>query len=295
MNNKFLSVLVFLLIDCLLIVYKFDFDFLNFKSQFWIFHFINCSVFNYFNEKKLKIKLEFYDLLIIFLPVIGFVLLILKIVFFFNGKFSSEIEKNSEPTEAIKKKKELEEIELALEINTLGVYEILSAKKPKEKKAFIMKFDFPDEKFKIEFYKKSLEDDDIEVIHYAAVEINKIDEKFQKSIKNLENNKKTEQLIDVLIEYCGSGLLNGPVLKSYQKKAINLLENIENKNNKMILKLLKLYDSIGEKHKCQTILENIMNSEECNEEILRFSSLFYYNENNFKMFENIEKKISKKE
>lgn len=295
MNIKMLSVVLFLLIDYLFLIYKFDYDFINFKSQFWILHFINCAIFYYFNEKITKIKLEFYDLLIMFLPVLGFVLLIFKFIFFFDGKYSSKIEDSSELMKKIQKKKELEEIVFALEINTLGVYEILNAKTPKEKKEFIMKFDFPDDKFKINFYKKSLEDDDIEVIHYAAVEINKIDEKFQKNIKELEKNKETHGLIDTLIEYCESGLLSGSVLKSYQKKAVRLLENIEDKSDKIIFKLLKLYYQMEEQHKCKIILDEKIKNEECDKEILKFSAMFYYNENNFEMYEIIQKKISEKE
>lgn len=295
MNIKMFSVIFFLLIDCLLLIYKFDFDFINFKSQFWILHFINCAIFYYFNEKIMKMKLEFYDLLIMFLPALGFTLLLFKFIFFFEGKYSSKIEDSSELMKTIQKKKELEEIVFALEINVLGVYEILSAKKPKEKKEFIMKFDFPDDKFKIKFYKKSLEDDDIEVIHYAAVEINKIDEKFQKNIKDLEKNKEVNTLIDTLIEYCESGLLSGSVLKSYQKKAVILLENIEDKSDKIIFKLLKLYYQMEEKYKCKIILDEKIQNKECDREILKFSSMFYYNENDFKMFEIIEKKISEKE
>lgn len=295
MKKNLIVVLLFLLIDSLLIIYKFDFDFLNFRSQFWIIHWINCGIFFILNEKFLKIKLEFYDLLIIVMPGIGFLLLFLKDFFFFTGSFTSEIEESSELTEVIKRKREEEEIALTLEINTLSVYGILNSRKPKEKKELIMKFDFPDERFKIDFYKTALRDDDIEVIHYAAVEINKIDEKFQKSIKNLENNGEEEKLIETIIKYCESGLLNDSVLRSYQERVVKFLEKIENKKDESLLKLLKLYENMDEKEKCEKILEKKLLEEGCSKEFLKFASQFYYNQNNFKMFKLMEKRIDEEE
>lgn len=83
-------------------------------------------------------------------------------------------------------------------------------------------------KIRVEVLKKALKDDDMEVIHYAATELNKLDEKFQNKIKALSKQiEKKEELLKKYREYCESGLLESNILEYYQKKLNNLSREIE--------------------------------------------------------------------
>lgn len=90
-------------------------------------------------------------------------------------------------------------------------------------------------------------DDDIDVIHYAAAELNKIDVRLQENIKNAEKEKNLYKIYDAYREYIDSGLLFESILKFYQNKTLSLLLQLVEKDKRKEYELLKLYRKIGEK------------------------------------------------
>lgn len=92
-------------------------------------------------------------------------------------------------------------------------------------------------------------DKNIDVIHYAATELNKIETELQNKISELEKKDDKEELYRTYKTYINSGLLYDSILEFYLRKAAELLGSL-NKNTidkgKELLCLYKLGNEIVE-------------------------------------------------
>lgn len=255
---------------------------LNLKI-FWVYHLILSGVFYLFNRYIFKEELNYFDVIIILFPAMGFISLFLLTIFPKGESEYIEIEKSADLKSYIKDRKDLEYIDITAELGTLGAYDNILTGTLKEKKRFLMGFNPPDITFKIDVLKKALLDEDIDIIHYAATEISSIDEEFQKKILEKEKKEDYKGLLEVYGEYLKSKLLEGEILEFYQKKVLNLLGEIP--EDEMIIERLTLLRDSGELEKCEERLHGYL-AKNPTEELVEFAMKFYYERN---MYEDVIK------
>ncbi|WP_432205308.1 hypothetical protein ACQ9ZF_08765 (plasmid) [Cetobacterium somerae] len=280
-----LFVLFFCLMDLFLFLY-FQKDLLVFRSSFWIGHFVLALLFIYLNNKLLQGK-EF-DIFILIFPAVGYILLFISSFLNFQKHFESEVEINENLNKYILDGEKEIIVNQSIDLNLIGAYDILSVGTPADKKNFLINFETQDLNFKIEVLQKALWDPDIEVIHYAATEINKIDENFQNIIKEENIKGNLNSLCEVYFKYCTSGLLIGEVLEFYQNKFIDFIKQKDKLNGEDSYKLLVVYNSMKKYKECDELIKRIYKNKSYNKKILDFIKNYYYNLNDYKMLKEVE-------
>lgn len=281
-----LFISIFLILDSL-IFYNFKNEVLSFRSYFWICHFSFSLIFIYLN--KLISGEKQFDILILIFPVIGYCMILINQFLFFRDYFKSEIEINEDLEKYILNEEKEIIVNSSIDLNLIGAYDILAVGTPVEKKNFLIGFETQNLKFKIEVLKKALWDEDIEVIHYAATEINKIDENFQKLIKEKTNLKNINEICEVYYDYCTSGLLIGEILEFYQKKYIYYVKSKKEIESRDKYNLLNIYNDMKNYKECDKLIEDIIKNESLNQTIVEFIEKYYYDLNNNEMLKEVRR------
>jgi hypothetical protein len=204
------------------------------------------------------------------------------------------IEESSDFKTYLKNRREVEFIDLAVELGTMGAYDILATGNPEEKKRFLINFDPPDERFKVEVLEKALLDEDIDVIHYAATELNSIYEKHKVNISEANKNGDLKKRFKSYNDYIQSGLLKGDVLLIAQKKALEVLEIIFDKDKEYAPQLLGFYKDMGDEKKCQVYLERFLKEEDPDIGVLNFALEYYYEKNWYEKIIKLKEKFLKR-
>lgn len=281
-----LFISVFLILDSL-IFYNFKNEVLSFRSYFWICHFSLSLIFIYLN--KLISGEKQFDILILIFPVIGYCMILINQFLFFRDYFKSEIEINEDLEKYILNEEKEIIVNSSIDLNLIGAYDILAVGTPVEKKNFLIGFETQNLKFKIEVLKKALWDEDIEVIHYAATEINKIDENFQKLIKEKTNLKNLNEICEVYYDYCTSGLLIGEILEFYQKKYIYYVKSKKEIESRDKYNLLNIYKDMKNYMECDKLIEDIIKNERLDQTTVEFIEKYYYDLNNNEMLKEVRR------
>ncbi|MGL4801117.1 hypothetical protein [Cetobacterium sp.] len=281
-----LFISVFLILDSL-IFYNFKNEVLSFRSYFWICHFSLSLIFIYLN--KLISGEKQFDILILIFPVIGYCMVLINQFLFFRDYFKSEIEINEDLEKYILNEEKEIIVNSSIDLNLIGAYDILAVGTPVEKKNFLIGFETQNLKFKIEVLKKALWDEDIEVIHYAATEINKIDENFQKLIKEKTNLKNLNEICEVYYDYCTSGLLIGEILEFYQKKYIYYVKSKKEIESRDKYNLLNIYKDMKNYMECDKLIEDIIKNESLDQTTVEFIEKYYYDLNNNEMLKEVRR------
>lgn len=279
-----LTIVVFFLLD-LFIFFHFQEVSLKFRSLFWISHFTLSAIFIYVNNLFSGEKQ--FDIFILIFPVIGYFILFINQFLFFRKYFQSEIEVSDDLEKYIQDEEEKIIVNRSIDLNLIGAYDVLAVGTSGEKKDFLIGFETQNLKFKVQVLKKALWDEDIEVIHYAATEINKIDENFQLLIKEKTLKGDIDALCKIYFHYCSSGLLVGEVLEFYQNRCIELIRSKKEYSLKDKYKLLSLCKDMGEN--CEAIVEDILKNKEIDNEILEFIKKYYYDLNNYEKLKEVER------
>lgn len=281
-----LFISVFLILDSL-IFYNFKNEVLSFRSYFWICHFSLSLIFIYLN--KLISGEKQFDILILIFPVIGYCMILINQFLFFRDYFKSDIEINEDLEKYILNEEKEIIVNSSIDLNLIGAYDILAVGTPVEKKNFLIGFETQNLKFKIEVLKKALWDEDIEVIHYAATEINKIDENFQKLIKEKTNLKNLNEICEVYYDYCTSGLLIGEILEFYQKKYIYYVKSKKEIESRDKYNLLNIYKDMKNYMECDKLIEDIIKNESLDQTTVEFIEKYYYDLNNNEMLKEVRR------
>jgi hypothetical protein len=203
------------------------------------------------------------------------------------------IEESSDFKTYLKNRREIEFIDLAVELGTMGAFDILATGTPEEKKRFLINFNPPDERFKVEVLEKALLDEDIDVIHYAATELNWIYEKHGINIQKANQSGDLDKIFKSYNDYIESGLLKGDVLLIAQKKALHSLKTLFDRDKNYAVKLLEFYKNMDDK-KCQINLERLLEEEEPDAEVLNFALEYYYEKNWYEKIIQMKERFVKK-
>lgn len=288
----FLLSILFLIIEILNFKNLYNLEtYIDLRSSFWIFHFIFSIIFIGIFYFLLKEDIGYYDVFIIFFPILGIFIMILSEIFDLKKEIENPIEEVYSINEYKQKKEEDEFINFYADLNTLSAYDFLLLEDSKIKKKFLFEFNSPDVNFKVEIFQKALLDKDVEVIHYAAIELNKIDVKLQENIKIAEETKNLYKIYNAYKEYINSGLLCEDILTFYQKKALNILLKIIEFDKNMNIELLDIYYKMKNKKEYENLLK-ILLEENSSKELLERFLKFLYDENRFREMMEIYKKYN---
>lgn len=284
MRNKIINIVI-LLVFLGVEIYNFKenyngISFDSLRSSFWLIHMgvstLYIAVVTYF----LKTDLGYYDLLLFFLPLIGGGILLCEFLFsLFKERIVNNIEEAYDMEKYVKDDVE-EELELQKSLNTIAAYDSLTVKTIEEKKKFIFEFNPPNIDFKIEILERALKDEDINVIHYAAVELNRIDVEFQKNIKEVEKFGDRLEIYQAYREYINSGILKDFMLTFYLEKSLNLLLELISERKELRVELLSIYEKLERKKEYENLLQTLID-EQGKKELVELMLDFLYRENRY--------------
>lgn len=284
--KKIFFIFIFLLLDILIFFYFKD-GILSFRSYFWIFHFSLALIFIY--SCRLFLKEKQFDIFILIFPIVGYSMVLINEFLFFKDYFKSDVEINEDLEKYILDEENKIIVNSSIDLNLIGAYDILAVGTPMEKKNFLIGFETQNIKFKVDVLKKALWDEDIEVIHYAATEINKIDEKFQKLIQEKTLLNDLNEICDTYYKYCTSGLLIGEILEFYQRKYIYYLKLKKELNIKDKFNLLIIYKDMENYNECDKLIKDFMKSKNLDKDMVEFIEKYYYDLNDFEMLKEVKK------
>lgn len=284
--KKIFLIFIFLILDILIFFY-FKNGLLSFRSYFWISHFSLALIFIYLN--RLFLGENQFDIFILIFPIVGYVMALINNFLFFRDYFKSDIEINENLEKYILNEEKEIIVNSSIDLNLIGAYDILAVGTPTEKKNFLIGFETQNLKFKVDVLKKALWDEDIEVIHYAATEINKIDENFQKVIKEKEMLKDSNELSKIYYDYCTSGLLLGEILEFYQNKYIDIAKSKENLDIIDKYNLLTIYKDMKDYKACNRLIQELIEKKDLDEKIVEFIEKYYYDLNDYEMLKEVKK------
>jgi hypothetical protein len=263
-------------------------------EKFWYFHIGLGLIFLLLNHIFLNEDIYYFDLFIFLFPVMGFGgLLFIELIPKLDSDYQM-IEESSDFKTYLKNRREVEFIDLAVELGTMGAYDILATGTPEEKKSFLINFNPPDERFKVEVLEKALLDEDIDVIHYAATELNWIYEKHRVNILKANKNGDLKKIFKSYNDYIKSGLLKGDVLLMAQKKALGTLKTLFDKDKSYAPDLLRFYKNMGDEKKCQIHLERFLEEEDPDVGVLNFALEYYYENNWYEKIIQLKEKFLKR-
>ena len=263
------SAFLMLLIEIILfIIFSKNEDILNFRSVFWILHFLFSVLFIYFCKNVMKNDMGYYDVFIIIFPIIAICLFIFDTIFSFwevKKAIADEIlgkdDEYYKNLEKIKKDYDLSEFDV------MSSYDLLLSCNNKNKKRFLFSYESKDPKLKVEILQRALLDENTEVIHYAATELNKLDAGLQEKINTLEKErenitdknklKETDYKIYKLYRrYVNSGLLVEEILNFYQNKTLELLQDLDINEKEKELEKIDLYENTKDKEEYERLLKD---------------------------------------
>lgn len=286
-----ISVLILFIIELLFFKYFYKTnDLLNFRSFYWIFHEITTIIFLGISYIFLDEDVGYYDVFLILLPIVGAFLLLLERIFQkweVSNAVIEELLHTKEQEEERKQKFVSEEFEV------MSYCDLLLSDNIVEKKTFLFSFQTKEIEFKVKILKKALLDKNIDVIHYAATELNKIETELQSKINKLEKENNKKELYKTYKTYINSGLLYDSVLEFYLRKATELLGNLDKDTIDKEEELLSFYKLNGEKKEYEDILKKRIRKKEEKKDVQDYC-YFLYQENRFEDLLKIFKKYKSK-
>lgn len=251
----------------------------NFQErEFWFLHIVITLIFYGLNTYVTKEDISYFDVMTLLFPVVGYGGLLFIELIPKRDSHYYEIEENIDLKHYIKKSQEDEYIDLEAELGLIGAYDSLLADTPREKKKFLMGFHTPEVDVKVDVLKKALLDEDIEVIHYAAVELNKIEERYQEKMKKVRKEGSSEELLMVYLEYIDSGLPEGDILTYYRREALRLIEVLD--DDKWKLEEVRILEALREWEICEKKLRVLLEGD-TTPEVVRFATRYYYERNDY--------------
>lgn len=292
-KNRILDILVLILFIVEILIFKYFYktnDLLNFRSFYWIFHEVATIIFLGISYIFLHEDVGYYDVFLTLFPIIGASLLVLERIFQ-NWKVSDAIIEELLYTKEQKEEKKQKFVPEEFEI--MSYYDLLLSDNIDEKKKFLFSFQPKELELKVKILQKALLDENIDVIHYAATELNKIETELQNNINILEKKGNKKELYETYKIYIKSGLLYDSVLEFYLKKTAELLGNLNENDIDKEEELLFLYKLSDEKEEYESLLQKRINRKVEKKDIQNYC-YFLYQENRFPELLEIFKKYESK-
>ena len=265
-----LIIFIFALIDSAI------FYFISSPFERRVLHIALFGIFYLSYRKKMKEDLKYFDVLILITPIIGYIGLIIQNIFYKSGNFKIVIQELSDFDKDILMFRNVKKIDIEDEISILPANDLLTMESSEVKKKFYVDVKIKKLREKVKVLKKGLKDKDMEVVHYAAVNINKLEKEFHNRIYEYRQDKDVTNLVNAYMEYCISGLLEEEVFEFYDLKVKTYLKSQEIQRKIDPLTLLHYYDLNNEKIKIHEFLQKYLKKEDAKEEVIEYSKIFYY-------------------
>jgi hypothetical protein len=279
-------ILLFIFLEGIITYLSFFVEKLEF-SKFVILHLLITTIVYLIDEYK-KINALIFHRLILTIPFIGVFLYFVSLILKKENDFHI-VEDVFNMEKYLEEQKNTKTLELSEELKVISAFDIMNVEEEKEKKFFIINFSPKDIKTKVRMLRKGLLDKDIEIVHYSAVEINKISEKLNKQLRRLKkecltdkSEEKFDEFINFYEKYLNTEILEGGILIHHQENYIKFLIDRLKKDEKLeyYLKLIKGYMElkkyeIAEK-KCYALLNKGYDTEILYEKLVEIN---YLNEN----------------
>lgn len=289
----FILTVILFIIEIIIVKYFYTSENLStFKSPFWIFHEISVLTFIGICHFLLREDIGYYDIFLIFFPLIGVSLLLLDRLLLKWTVSQALIEEIL--YEDLKKKDTGKGSFVKSDFDVMNSYDLLMSDNIEKKKKFLFSYQPKDISIKTEILQRALLDENIDVIHYAATELNKIDTKIQEEINIAENSKEKDihKIYNLYKKYTESGLLFGPILEFYQKKMSVLLKELKLNNKDGEMEQLNLYRQMNMKKEYEILLKKYI-EKYTDTSIISEYLKFLYKENRLKEMISEYKKYSK--
>jgi len=220
---------------------------LNFLN-FLLLHSLVSLILFFYNQYSKRDAL-IYNRLSFTVPFVGIFLYFLNIVFSKEKDFKI-VDEVFDFKKYLDDKFFLKGININKELKLISAIDTMNIEGEKEKKIFIMEFKPEDIKIRVRMLKKGLIDKDIEVVHYSAIEFNKLSERFDKQLRKYKkkylSSKKEKDFDDLIIFYGNllkNEILEGDILNLHRELYIKILEERieEDKRLKNYIRLLDMY------------------------------------------------------
>ena len=247
---------VFLLIAEIIIVKSFYTVevLLNFRSTFWLLHEGAVLIFLGLCHYILREEIGYFDIFVLLFPLLGVIFLIFEEIFFFWKVSQSLVEEVL--FSEVNYENEREEDFSAANFDVMSSYDLFLSDNSEKKKKFLFSYNPSDISVKTEILQRALLDENIDVIHYAATELNTIDTEIQAKINSAEKREKSKEndlrIYRLYKKYNKSGLLFGAISDFYRKKMFGMLNNLKISQEEKEKELIDIYEKLEYKEEYET-------------------------------------------
>ena len=281
-----LTVLLLTILEAEITYMTFYLETLDF-SNFLILHILVVVVL-FFSNQYNKIDAFIYNRLVFAIPFVGIFFYLVDLIFLRKNDFNI-IEEVFDFEKYLAEKKILKKVDLREELKLISAIDTMNVKGRKEKKDFIIKFKPEDIKIRVKMLRKGLVDKDREVVHYSAVEFNRLSERFDKQLrkykKKYKNSKNLKDFNDLTIfyeNYIKNEILEGDILKLHRELYTNILEErIEtDKRLKNYIMLLNMHLILEKYDEVERVCKRLLKTNENNFEIYEILTKLYYESEN---------------
>lgn len=263
-----------------------------------IFNFVLFLVFATLNKKVFHYKIDYVYLWILISPILGYLFIIGKMFFshFLELDKVKEVSVFENLKRVIKDKGEnfILDISLNKEIGLNSFKKVLESNNVQMKMDFIFKMDEESKNIdeSVDRLKVFLKDKNIEVVHYAAVKINNYDKQINLQINKAKKKGDKLALVMNYMDYCKSGLLEGPILEAYKEKVEGLLKDREVEKLVGIQDILRYYKKINEKKEFFNVLDVAIKNDYINREMVELAKEYSYQQDEYEKVQYFEQLLS---
>lgn len=245
--NKFIIIILLTIFEAQITYMTFYLESLSFFNFLILHSLISLVLFFYHQYNKRDALI--YNRLAFAVPFVGIFLYLINLIFSKEKDFKI-VDEVFDFEKYLDENFFLKEINISKELKLISAVDTMDVEERKEKKDFIMKFKPEDIKIRVKMLKKGLVDKDIEVVHYSAIEFNRLSERFDKQLrkykKSYKRSKKEKDFDDLIIfyeNYLKSEILEGNILNLHRELYIKILEERieEDKRLKNYIRLLNMY------------------------------------------------------
>lgn len=296
-----LSILIFGIIDIYLSILTFYHGVIGLR-WFLIIHvilFIIVFLIRRLVLRRLNLSTDYLFLLI---PGLGFIIgSSVNILINYLKRESTLIEEYEKYIELLNEVNTEEGPDLEDAVNIMSFSDVLKYSSSEKKKEIIIDMIQENLDVQMKLLREGLQDEDVEVVHYAATTLNLLEQRFEEKIYNLrheyEENKSEDllkQLLEAYEEYIYSGLLDEDLKKGISKeylKSINEAREIIGETYEFLIKALDAKFIIEETEGVNDIFRILYRDYAENWEVSLYLMKYYYRQRNMKEVRNIARKI----
>ncbi len=253
---------------------------------FFIIHFVGCFILTSFMlAKVLKVNENIYAA-IVFLPIVGFVILLIqKAVEWHRISANKEIGLEKMKVDNVR----FMHIKMSDDQNedlTVPLEEAMIINDASTRRKLLMEVLQKDPSKHVELLMVASNSEDTELTHYATTTMMEVQTEFETSIKRLTDeldytNHKDRVLVrlrQVLTEFIKSGLLTGTILRLYQTRLENVLQQlckIYPEQKVYTMELASIYLDLGKTESVKEILDNISGKWPMDEDVFQLKVDYY--------------------